>query len=196
MLDTAQVSTTDRRPVMALVPWDSGFRAWDPHDSTTGETWHPRGARLLTLNGSPQDLERELIKGLNQHQLAGIILVGRSLDKGTIHIQMRAENRLPGSSERADALAAGVVRSTLTTSEILRDLADEQLSARAVSTAENDVGSHLLFRILAQMPHDGATPPVGLIRLPRDMGPEQVNQAIRIVATSVSRHLPVLGPAA
>lgn len=196
MLDSAQVSATDRRPVMALVTWDSGFRAWDPHDSTTGEVWHPRGARALTLSGTPQDLERELIDGLTQHHVSGIILIGRSLDKGTIQIQTRAENRLPGSQERADALGAGVVRSTLTTSEILRDLARENLAARAVSNAENDAGSHLLFRILAQMPHQGATPPVGLVRLPRDMGPEQVQQAIRTVASSVSRHLPALAPAA
>ena len=196
MLNPNPTSATDRRPFIALVPWDTGFRAWDPFDSSTGETWHPRGARLLTLSGATADLSDKLTQELIGHELSAVILVGRSTATGIIHIQTRAENRIPGSQNRDDPLAAGVVRATLSTSEILRDLADEGLSARAVSAAEDDAGSHLLFRILSQLPDHIVTPPVGLMRLPRDMAPEQVNQAIRTVASSVARHLPHLTTAA
>lgn len=192
MLNPIEPSATDRRPFIALVPWDSGFRAWDSFDRATGETWHPKGARLLTLSGTTPDLAQTLTQELIDHDLSAVLLVGRSTASGTIHIQTRAENRIAGSHDRDNALAPGVVRTTLSTSEILRDLADKGLSARAISEAENDAGSHLLFRILSQLPDHLGAAPVGLMRLPRDMGPEQVNLAIRSLASSVARHLPHL----
>ena len=193
MLDALETPSTDRRPGIAIVAWDRGFRAWDPFDSASGQTWHPRGARAITITpADTDDLPATLAKALVGQSLSAILLVGRSNASGTIHIQTRAENRVPGSLDRDDPLAAGVVRATLSTAEILRDLTHEGLSARAVSEAENDAGSHLLFRILSHLPDQGATPPIGLVRLPRDMGPLQVNQAIRTIASTVSRHLPSL----
>lgn len=191
MLNTTQDPATDRRPLIAIVPWDSGFRAWDPIESPSGEVWHPRGACALTLTADQTEAQADnLIQQLHDHALAAILLVGRSSATGTVHIQTRAENRIPGTQERDDPLGAGVVRATLSTAEILRDLDQAGLSARAVSEAEDDAGSQCLYRILSHLPDGGATPPVGLIRLPRDMAPEQVNLTIRTVASAVSRHLP------
>lgn len=191
MLDTTLGSASDRRPLIAILPWDTGFRAWDPHDSASGEVWQPRGARVETLKPDSLDgLAEQLVDRLGHHSLSAILLVGRSSHTGTIHIQTRAENRVPGTGHRDNPLAPGIVRTTLPAPEILRDLKDAGLQAKGASEAEDDAGSQLLFRILSALPDSGATPPIGLIRVPRDMAPEQVNQTIRTVASAVSRYLP------
>lgn len=189
-------ATTDRRPSIAILPWDKGFRAWDPHDSASGSAWHPSGARIVNLTPDADDLAQVVTDMVVNQQVAAVLLVGRTSSSGKIHVQTRAENRIPGTLQRDTPLGAGIVRATLSTADVLRDLDQAGLAAHARSEAEDDEGSHLLFRILSQLSDHAATPPIGLMRLPRDMAPAQVNQAIRTVATSISRHLPALSPTA
>lgn len=193
MLDLNRDATHDRRPFLAIMPWDRGFRGWDPIEAQTGEPWHPAGARVQALApDEPEAAAQALIEAITERRISALLLVGRTRHSGPIRLQTRAENRTLDGRDRHDHTAAGVVRATVPAGDILRELNRAGLAAQIASDAEEDAGSYLLYRILAALPDSLSVPAVGLLRLPRDMAPEPTDQAIKVAASAIARHIPAL----
>ncbi len=193
MLDLNRDVTHDRRPFLAIVPWDRGFRGWDPIEARTGEPWHPVGARILALAADePETAAQNLIDAITQRRISALLLAGRTRHSGPIRLQTRAENRTLDGKERHDPTGAGVVRATVPAGDILRELNRVGLTAQIASDAEEDAGSYLLYRVLAALPDRLSVPAVGLLRLPRDMAPEPADQAIKAAVSAMARHIPAL----
>lgn len=193
MLDTNKSPVTDRRPFIAIAPWDRGFRAWDQASDLSGDNWHPAGARALTVEADePDALAARLTQMLRERTCSALLLIGRSHHTGPIRIQTRAVNRRLDSQERLDPTGPGVVRATAPTSEILRHLSQAKLEAITASDAEEDAGSYILYRVLADLPDSLITPTIGLIRLPRDMSRVEAPRAIQTAIEAVASHLPAL----
>ncbi|HBI18761.1 MAG TPA: hypothetical protein DDY79_05460, partial [Brevundimonas sp.] len=67
-------------------------------------------------------------------------------------VQMRAENRTLDHKHRLSSTGPGVARATAPVADIVRALTAAGLEADASSEAEEDAGSYLLYRVLADLP--------------------------------------------
>lgn len=181
----------DRRPAIAICAWSPSYRAWDPAEDLSGEPWNPPGARTLATPGdaSAEALADTLTDLLARGECSAVLLVGRTIHPGPCRVQMRAENRRLGETGRVDSTGPGVARVTAPVSDILRDLAAAGVSAVAASEAEDDVGSYVLYRILADLPDSLESPSIGLLRIPDGESESLVRTAVKTSASAMARRL-------
>lgn len=181
----------DRRPGIAICVWSPSYTAWDPVEDLSGEPWCPPGARTLAIDGdaSADALAASLTELLTQGDCSALLLVGRTIHSGPVRIQMRAENRRLNALGRHDATSPSIVRVTAPVADILRDLNAAGLSAAAASDVEEDAGSYILYRILAQLPDNLNSPSIGLLRIPDGESEQTVRTAVKTAASAMSRRL-------
>lgn len=191
LLDMESGLRPDRRPAIAICAWDPSFTAWDPVEDLSGEPWHPVGARTLPVPGSAaaDNLATELSAMLARGECSALLLVGATHHSDAFRLQLRAENRRLDRHDRLDHTGPGVARATAPAAEIVRDLNQAGLAAVAASEAEEDAGSYILYRILADLPDGAASPAVGLIRAPAEAQPAKVQSAVKTAAGVIARHL-------
>lgn len=191
LLDIDTGLRPDRRPAIAICAWDPAFRAWDPVEDLSGEPWNPVGARTLPVSGevAAEALAADLSARLRSGECSALLLVGRTAHPGAFRVQMRAENRRMNGTERQDHTGPGVARATAPAAEIVTDLTAAGLTALAASDAEDDAGSFILYRILADLPDGAASPAIGLIRAPSDVPDAKVQLAVKTAASAIARHL-------
>lgn len=191
MLDMDTGLRPDRRPAIAVCAWDLGFTAWDPVEDLSGEPWHPVGARTLPVPGnlSAETLAADLSARLRDGECRALLLVGRTSHAGAFRLQTRAENKRLAGHERLDHTGPGIARATAPAAEIVRALAEAGVDALAVSNAEEDAGSYILYRILNDLPDGSASPAIGLIRAPLDVPDAKVQLAVKTAASAMARHL-------
>lgn len=181
----------DRRPAIAICAWNPDFTAWDPVEDLSGDPWHPVGARTLPVagNSSAEALATRLSAMIASGECGALLLVGRTAHPGAFRLQTRAENRRLNGAERLDHTGPGIARATAPAAEIVRALTDAGVNAIAASDAEEDAGSYILYRILADLPDGAASPAIGLIRVPSDVPDARVQLAVKTVASAIARHL-------
>lgn len=181
----------DRRPVISICAWSPSYRAWDPVEDLSGEPWNPPGARTLATPGdaSAEALAETLTRLLSRGECSALLLVGRTVHAGPIRVQMRAENRRLGEPGRLDSTGPSIARVTAPVADILRDLAEAGVSAIADSDAEEDAGSYILYRILADLPDSLESPSIGLLRIPDGESENTVRTAVKTAASAMARRL-------
>lgn len=181
----------DRRPVISICAWSPSYRAWDPVEDLSGEPWNPPGARTLATPGdaSAKALAETLTGLLSRGECSALLLVGRTVHAGPVRVQMRAENRRLGEPGRLDSTAPSIARVTAPVADILRDLAEAGVSAIADSDAEEDAGSYILYRILADLPDSLESPSIGLLRIPDGESENTVRTAVKTAASAMARRL-------
>ena len=181
----------DRRPVISICAWSPSYRAWDPVEDVSGEPWNPPGARTLATPGdaSAEALAATLTGLLSRGECSALLLVGRTVHAGPVRVQMRAENRRLGEPGRLDNTAPSIARVTAPVADILRDLAEAGVSAIADSDAEEDAGSYILYRILADLPDSLESPSIGLLRIPDGESENTVRTAVKTAASAMARRL-------
>ncbi|AYG95725.1 hypothetical protein D8I30_11450 [Brevundimonas naejangsanensis] len=190
-MDLDSSGRPDRRPVIAICVWSPFYRAWDPIEDLSGEPWNPPGARTLATPGdaSPDALAERLTEQLARGECSALLLVGRTSHAGAFRVQMRAENRRLGEAGRLDSTGPGVARVTAPVADILRDLATAGVSAVAASDAEEDAGSYILYRVLADLPDSLNSPSIGLLRIPDGESEGTVRTAVKTAASAMARRL-------
>lgn len=181
----------DRRPVISICAWSPSYRAWDPVEDLSGDPWNPPGARTLATPGdaSAETLAETLTGLLSRGDCSALLLVGRTVHVGPIRVQMRAENRRLGEPGRLDSTGPSIARVTAPVADILRDLTEAGVSAIADSDAEEDAGSYILYRILADLPDSLESPSIGLLRIPDGEGENTVRTAVKTAASAMARRL-------
>lgn len=180
----------DRRPAIVICAWDARDPLWDPVEDLSGEPWSPNGARTVAVSPTdPEALADTLTAHLKDQSTRALLLIGRSNGSQSFQLQMRAENRALTGGRRLDGIGPSVARVTAPVAEIVRALADVGLAAEATSEAEDDVGSYLLYRVLAGLPEDADTPAVGLLRAPIEGDAQAVQRAVKTTAQAIARHL-------
>ncbi len=181
----------DRRPVISICAWSPSYRAWDPVEDLSGEPWNPPGARTLATPGdaSAEALAATLTGLLSRAECSALLLVGRTIHAGPVRIQMRAENRRLGEPGRLDSTAPSIARVTAPVADILRELTEAGVSAIADSDAEEDAGSYILYRILADLPDSLESPSIGLLRIPDGESENTVRTAVKTAASAMARRL-------
>lgn len=181
----------DRRPVIAICAWSPSYRAWDPVEDLSGEPWSPPGALTLATPGdaSADALAERLTDLLARGECSALLLVGRTVHPGPFRVQMRAENRRLGEPGRVDSTGPGVARVTAPVADILRDLSAAGVSAVAASDAEDDAGSYVLYRVLADLPDSLNSPSIGLLRIPDGESEGLVRTAVKTAASAMARRL-------
>lgn len=187
-------ASLDRRPAIAVCAWDGTDKDWDLVEDLSGEPWNPPGARSLPVPApAPADDPDALAAILSAHLRSGdcraLLLVGRTRHGPGFRLQLRAENRRAHSTDRLDHTGPGVARATAPAGEILRALAEAGLPAAAASNVEDDEGSDILYRILADLPDGGDSPSIGLLRAPVDAPDDQVRLAMKAALATMARHL-------
>lgn len=180
---------TDTRPAIVICAWDADESGWDPVEDLSGEPWNPAGARTVPVpSADPDDLASTLSAHLKDQRCRALLLVGRTRSHDGFRLQMRAErNRSPDGG--ADANGPSVARATAPVAEMVRALKEAGMAAGATSEAEDDAGSYLLYRILANLPDGSDTPAVGLLRAPENESDAAVQQAVKTAAQAMARHL-------
>lgn len=181
----------DRRPVISICAWSPSYRAWDPVEDLSGEPWNPPGARTLATPGdaSAEALAATLTDLLSRGECSALLLVGRTIHAGPVRVQMRAENRRLGEPGRLDSTAPSIARVTAPVADILRELTEAGISAIADSDAEEDAGSYILYRILADLPDSLESPSIGLLRIPDGESENTVRTAVKTAASAMARRL-------
>lgn len=181
---------TDTRPGIVICAWDAGETGWDPVEDLSGEPWNPNGARTVPVaSDAPDALATTLTAHLKDRRCRALLLVGRTRRATGFQLQMRAENRAADSGERLDAVGPSVARATAPVAEMVRALTDAGLSAGATSDAEEDTGSYLLYRVLADLPDGADTPAIGLLRAPENEPAAAVQKAVKAAAQAMAQHL-------
>jgi hypothetical protein len=190
MLDLDAESSPDLRPALVICAYDQAETAWDPIEDLSGRPWSPPGARTIaTAADEPGALAETLIGQLSQTACRGILLIGRTRQGNAFRVQTRAENRIPGQTDRIDRAALGLARVTAPVADMVRALGDAGLTALATSDPEDDQGDYLLFRVLNALPDGSDTPAVGLIRAPVDLDDDAVTAGIKAAAGAIASHL-------
>lgn len=181
----------DRRPAISICAWSPSYRAWDPVEDLSGEPWNPPGARTLATPGdaSAETLADTLTNLLSGGECSALLLVGRTVHAGPVRIQMRAENRRPGEPGRLDSTSPSIARVTAPVADMLRDLTTAGVPAIAASDAEDDAGSYILFRVLADLPDNLESPSIGLLRIPDGTSETIVRTAVKTAASAMARRL-------
>lgn len=182
---------TDRRPGIVICAWSPSWTAWDPVEDLSGEPWCPPGARTLAIPGdaSADRLAETLTEILTQEDCTALLLVGRTIHSGPVRLQMRAENRRLDAQGRLDETDPGIARVTAPVADMLRDLLEAGVSAIATSDAEEDAGSYVLYRILAELPDTLNSPSIGLLRIPDGESEAAVRTAVKTAASAIARRL-------
>lgn len=190
-MDLDSSSRPDRRPVIAICAWSPSFSAWDPVEDLSGEPWNPPGARTLapSPDASADALAAQLSTLLETGACSALLLVGRTIHEGPFRVQMRAENRRLGQPGRLDDTGPGIARVTAPVADILRDLTEAGVSAAVTSEAEEDAGSYILYRILADLPDSLNSPSIGLLRIPDGESEYRVRAAVKTAASAMARRL-------
>ena len=190
MIDTHAEASQDRRPGIVICAYDPVACDWDLAEDLSGQIWNPAGARTIAVPaGEPSDLVATLSRHLADADCRGLLLVGPNRHSSLFRIQMRAENRglEPGSAPLHQS--PSIARATAPAAGMVQALHDIGLSADATSDGEEDVGSHLLYRVLCALPEGRDVPSVGLLRVPEDAEAEVVEQAIKAVAGVIAQHM-------
>ena len=183
-----------RLPAIVLCAYDAQDAVWDPVEDLAGNEWRPSGARTVSVSPSdPDSLFEALTRQLDDRRCRAFILVGRSRREGRFTVQMRTENRQADGSGRLDADLPSLARATLPAAEIVARLNAAGLPADATSEAEPDIGSYLLFRILAQLPDLADPPVIGLLRVPADATLERACKGVKAAASAVAAQLSPVG---
>jgi pyrrolidone-carboxylate peptidase len=155
--------------------------------------WSPPGARTVRISAADPDI---LAATLGDHLKSGdcraVLLVGRTHKGGGFRMQMRAENRTLDRKDRLSETGPGVARTTAPVADIVRALNAAGLSADASSEAEEDVGSYLLYRILADLPEGPHTPAIGLLRAPAPADEAVVKKGVKAAASVMAGHMALL----
>lgn len=181
---------TDTRPGIVICAWDAGESGWDPIEDLSGEPWSPSGARTVAVpSADPDALASTLSAHLNDRRCRALLLVGRTRRTDGFRLQMRAENRSADGAQRLDAVGPSVARATAPVAEMVRALNEAGLVAGATSEAEEDAGSYLLYRVLANLPDGSDTPAVGLLRAPENEPDAAVQRAVKTAAQAMARHM-------
>lgn len=181
---------TDTRPGIVICAWDAGETGWDPVEDLSGEPWSPNGARTVPVPpADPETLASTLSAHLSDQRCRALLLVGRTRAHDGFRLQMRAENRSLDGTHRLDGVGPSVARATAPVAEMIRALKEAGLPADATSEAEDDAGSYLLYRVLANLPDGSDTPAVGLLRAPETETAAAVQQAVKTAAQAMARHL-------
>lgn len=190
MLDTRSLEAPDTRPAIAICAYEIGETGWDPIEDLSGEPWNPTGARTLAIaSDDPDVLAATLTEALNLPACRGLLLVGRTHQNGGFRLQIRTENRSLDGTKRGDSNGPSIARATAPVAEMVRELNEAGLSAGVSSETEDDVGSYLLYRVLAALPEGIDTPAIGLLRAPDDEADERVQRAVKAAAQAMARHL-------
>lgn len=181
---------TDTRPGIVICAWDAAESGWDPIEDLSGEPWSPSGARTVPVaSADPDTLASTLSAHLTDHRCRALLLVGRTRSHEGFRLQMRAENRTLDGAQRLDGVGPSVARATAPVAEMVRALKEAGLAADATSEAEDDAGSYLLYRVLANLPDGSDTPAVGLLRAPENETHDAVQRAVKTAAQAMARHL-------
>ena len=190
MLDIAAETTPDHRPAIVICAWDADEAAWDPIQDLSGRPWSPLGARTVAVPADdPDALAATLSHHLSNQQTRALLLVGRTRRSEGFRMQMRAENRALEGGKRLNTVGPAIARATAPVADIVRALNEAGLAADASSDAEDDAGSYLLYRVLANLPEGADTPAIGLLRAPEHEADEAVQRAVKTAAQAMARHL-------
>lgn len=175
-------------PGIVICAWDPADQRWDPVEDLSGEPWSPPGARTIAVAAeAPAPLAERLSRHLEDSGVRALLLVGGGQGDG-FELQLRAENRDPGGAQRGDRLGPGLARATAPAAEVIRGLADAGVMVRSTSEADPDAGSYLLYRVLAQLPDEGETPAVALLRAPPETPSPEVCKAVKTAAQVLTQH--------
>lgn len=190
MLDIAAETTPDNRPAIVICAWDADEAAWDPVEDLSGQPWSPAGARTVAVPADdPEALATTLSNHLSDDRTRALLLVGRTCRSDGFRMQMRAENRSLDGGRRMNIVGPGIARATAPAAEIVRALNEAGFVADASSDAEEDAGSYLLYRILANLQEGADTPAIGLLRAPEHEADASVQRAVKTAAQAMARHL-------
>ncbi len=107
-------------------------------------------------------------------------------------MQMRAENRALDRKSRLSDTGPAVARTTAPVADIVRALNEIGLAADASSDSVDDVGSYLLYRVLADLPDEAHTPAVGLLRAPPGADEAAVKKAVKTAASVMAGQMALL----
>lgn len=180
----------DRLPLIVLCGYDAEDEVWDPVEDLSGAHWRPAGARALSLNPDhPDRLYAILAERLEDRRCRALLLVGRSRHAECFTVQMRAENRALTGDGRLNPDLPSLARATLPAADVVAALNAAGLKAQATSEAEPDVGSYLLFRILAELPEVTEAPAVGLLRVPAEATLDTARRGVKAAAAAVAAQL-------
>ncbi|GAA0633868.1 hypothetical protein [Brevundimonas lenta] len=183
-------SPSDARPGIVICAWDAGETGWDPIEDLSGEPWSPNGARTVAVaSADPEALASTLTDHLRDQRCRALLLVGRTRRSDGFRLQMRAENRSLDGEHRQTEDGPGVARATAPVAEMVRALREAGMAAGATSDAEEDAGSYLLYRILANLPDGADTPAIGLLRAPENEPDAAVQRAVKTAAQAMARQM-------
>jgi hypothetical protein len=178
----------DLRPGIVICAWEAGESGWDPVEDLSGEPWNPVGARTVAVaSQAPESLAGTLSAALSDSKCRALLLVGRTRHADGFRLQLRAENRSPDGARRS--VEPSVARATAPVAEMVRALNEAGLSAAATSDAEDDAGSFLLYRVLADLPDGSDTPVIGLLRAPEQVSDASMQRAVKTAAQAMARQL-------
>ncbi|MCA0366723.1 MAG: hypothetical protein LCH57_01480 [Proteobacteria bacterium] len=187
---SASAARADRRPGIAICTYDDADGGWDLIEDLSGTPWSPAGARTVPVSGGdPDALASRLGDHLRNGDCRAVLLVGRTHKAGGFRVQMRAENRALDRRERLSLTGPGVARTTAPVADILRALNAAGLAADASSDAEEDAGSYILYRVLADLPDGPHVPAVGLLRAPIPADETAVRKGVKAAASAMAGHL-------
>ena len=179
----------DRRPGIIICAYEGQNAGWDLVEDLSGEIWSPVGARAVSIAGDdPDALASTLAARLGSGECRAVLLVGRTHKAQGFRVQMRAENRTLDHKHRLSSTGPGVARATAPVADILRALTAAGLQADASSEAEEDAGSYLLYRVLADLPDGPLTPAIGLLRAPAPANEAVVRKGIKAAASAMASH--------
>ncbi len=180
----------DRRPGIAICSYDPGDEGWDLVEDLSGRPWSPLGARTVPVpGGDPETLATTLADHLRSGDCRAVLLVGRTRRADGFRVQMRAENRALDRKARLSRTGPGVARTTAPVADIVRALNAAGLEAGASSEAEEDAGSYLLYRVLADLPEGPHVPAIGLLRVPGPADETAIRKGVKAAATAIASHL-------
>ncbi len=190
-MDDSTVGTaSDQRPAIVICTWDAGEAAWDPVEDLSGQPWSPTGARTVPVAADdPEALATTLSAHMSDQRTRALLLVGRTHRSDGFRVQIRAENRTLDGCGRMAGVGPSVARATAPVAEMVRALKEAGLAADASSDAEDDAGSYLLYRVLANLAEGTDTPAIGLLRAPAGEGDAAVTRAVKTAAQAMARHL-------
>lgn len=187
----SDVDRADQRlPVIVLCGYDVEDEVWDPVEDLSGAHWRPAGA--VAVNMPPADPDRlyiALAEQLRNRRCRALLLVGRGRSEDRFTVQLRAENRALTGSGRMNADLPSLARATLPVADVISALSDAGLQAEATSEAEPDIGSYLLFRVLAELPDLTEAPAVGLLRVPSASSLETARKGVKAAASAIAAQL-------
>ena len=141
------------------------------------------------VGNDPDALASTLAAHLGSGDCRAVLLVGRTHKGQGFRVQMRAENRTLDHKHRLSSTGPGVARATAPVADIVRALTAAGLEADASSEAEEDAGSYLLYRVLADLPDGPLTPSIGLLRAPAPANEAAVRKGVKAAASAMASHL-------